>query len=203
MRPYDIKPSPNPRIPVDLKFFLTDDFYVKKPEQRTENTQTDELMGLGRVTTRVVERDGPMGTIVEYEPEQLYIPKKTGVDVYCQVENDELFDFDREVQPILDILVTKTLEQSVLELEEEQEIQNMVEFKKQYVKRQCKKNDEDWEQIIEVEMDKIEDKDKKLSDLKFIQLKQHNLGMKVKSHRIACSYLRDLLPQTLTSLEQR
>jgi hypothetical protein len=57
--------------------------------------------------------------VVLYEPEVTYVPKKTGVDVYCQVENDELFDFDFQVQPILNIIVTKSLEQAVLELEEE------------------------------------------------------------------------------------
>jgi hypothetical protein len=151
----------------------------------------------------VIERDGPLGRIVEYEPEQLYIPKKTGVDFFCQVENDDLFDFDREVLPILNVLVTKTLEQSVLELEEEQEIKNMMEFKEQYLQRKCKKNDDDWNEIIEVEMDKIYEKEKKLSDLEFVRLKQKTLRNKIKYHQVACNYLRDLLPQSLDSMEKR
>lgn len=156
------------------------------------------------MTTKVIKRKGKNGEeLVEYQPEQLYIPKKTGVDVYCQVENDELFDFDREVQPILDILVTKTLEQSVLELEEEHEIKNMEEFKKQYVDRKCKKNDDDWKEIIEVELDKIDEKEKIVSELNFIQLKQSTLQNKVKAHQIACDYLRDLIPASLDRLEYR
>ena len=36
---------------------------------------------------------------------------KTGVDAATQVEDGELFDFDAEVEPILEVLVGKTLEQ--------------------------------------------------------------------------------------------
>ena len=99
MRPYDIKPSAHPRIPIDLKFFLTDDFYIKKPELCNGEAQTDELIGAGPVETQeiTVKKKGFADGVVEYVPEQKYIPKKTGVDVYSQVENDQLFDFDREV----------------------------------------------------------------------------------------------------------
>lgn len=44
-----------------------------------------------------------------------------GVEVATQVEDHELFDFQLEVQPILQVLVGKTLEQSQLELREEDE----------------------------------------------------------------------------------
>ncbi len=37
------------------------------------------------------------------------MPKKTGVDVNTQVEDWELFAFDKEVLPIVDVIVTKTL----------------------------------------------------------------------------------------------
>lgn len=40
-----------------------------------------------------------------------YVPKKTGIDAATQVEDYELFNFDREVVPILDVIVSKTLEE--------------------------------------------------------------------------------------------
>lgn len=44
-----------------------------------------------------------------------------GVEVATQVEDHELFDFRLEVEPILQVIVGKTLEQSQLELREEDE----------------------------------------------------------------------------------
>lgn len=37
-----------------------------------------------------------------------FVPKKTGVDVCTQIEiSDKLFDLEKEVQPLLDVLVGK------------------------------------------------------------------------------------------------
>jgi len=47
----------------------------------------------------------------------LFWPEKTGVDVYTQIEDGELFNFDEEVEPILNCLLSKTLEQSRMEVE--------------------------------------------------------------------------------------
>ena len=85
----------------------------------------------------------------------------------------------------------------MLELEEEQEIENMIEFKKNYVKKKCQKSDQDWNDVVAVEMDKIEEKEKILSDLFYNSIKQNNLSNKVKSHSAACKYLRDLLPSSI------
>ena len=43
-------------------------------------------------------------------PSPSFIPKKIGIDAATQVEDYELFNFDIEVVPILDVIVTKTLE---------------------------------------------------------------------------------------------
>lgn len=106
MTPYDIKPSTNPRIEVNLDFFLTDHKNTIKPEQATTVCQTDEFH--------------------KRPPTPPYIPKKTGIDSATQVEDYELFDFDREVTPIVDVIITKTLEQSRLEIEQEEEIKKMI-----------------------------------------------------------------------------
>jgi hypothetical protein len=56
-----------------------------------------------------------------------YIPRKTGVDKFTQVEDQsELFVFDREVAPMLDVIVRKTLEQAIVEVEQEFEL-NMLQ----------------------------------------------------------------------------
>jgi len=62
------------------------------------------------------------------------VPRRTGVDVETQVWDNDLFLFEREVRPILDVLADKTLEQSLLELEEESELQNMKEWREEQAK---------------------------------------------------------------------
>ena len=48
-------------------------------------------------------------------------PLEAGVDVATQIEDSELFDFKLEVEPVLSVLVGKTLEQAHIELCEEDE----------------------------------------------------------------------------------
>ena len=60
------------------------------------------------------------------------MPKKTGIDKITQIGDYDLFDFDREVQPILNVLLTKSTEQAILEVEEETELQEIRKFKQEY-----------------------------------------------------------------------
>ena len=46
----------------------------------------------------------------------VYVPHKSGVDQETQIEDGELFDFEFEVEPILEVLVGKTLEQGLMEV---------------------------------------------------------------------------------------
>ena len=56
-------------------------------------------------------------------PSPLYIPQKSGLDVATQIYDGELFDFNIEVMPILDVIVGKTLEQALMEVNEENELE--------------------------------------------------------------------------------
>jgi len=55
------------------------------------------------------------------------MPKKTGVDKKTLVEDNELFIFDDEVEPILSVLCGKTLEVARMEVLEEEELREMRE----------------------------------------------------------------------------
>lgn len=54
-----------------------------------------------------------------------------------QIEDYDLFDYDGEVQPILNVLLTKTVEQALLEVEEETELEEIRAFKEDYQQRQA------------------------------------------------------------------
>ena len=56
-----------------------------------------------------------------------FMAKKRGVDKKTLVEDNELFLFDEEVEPILSVLCGKTLEVSRMEVLEEEELREMQE----------------------------------------------------------------------------
>ena len=59
---------------------------------------------------------------------------KTGVDKGCQIEDGDLFNFDEEVQPLVHIIVSKTLEESRREVLEEEELRHIREQQEKYQK---------------------------------------------------------------------
>ena len=113
--PYDLRPGPPARIEIDLTYYLTE-LNQSKSGKADVKVQTDQFIPL---------------------PESpKYVPKKTGIDKITQIEDYDLFDYDREVQPILNVLLTKTVEQSLLEVEEETELEEIRKFKTSYNQRQ-------------------------------------------------------------------
>lgn len=109
--PYDLRPGPPARIEVDLTFFLTEQNKTQ-PEEANVKIQTD-----------VFQPKPPTPT---------YVPKKTGIDKITQIGDFDLFDYDREVQPILNVLLTKTVEQALLEVEEETELEEIRKYRAEY-----------------------------------------------------------------------
>jgi hypothetical protein len=84
--------------------------------------QTDSY--LEELTERVVEFESETQTdfLLDRPQSPLFLPAKVGVDFGTQVLHGELFDFDREVEPVLEVLVGKTLEHGMMEVLEEEEL---------------------------------------------------------------------------------
>lgn len=55
-------------------------------------------------------------------PDVPYISSKAGIDVATETDVDELYNFDEEVQPILDALVEMTMKQALSEFMQEEEM---------------------------------------------------------------------------------
>ena len=84
--------------------------------------QTDEF--LEELTDRPIEVDAITQTIPELDrpSSPLFVPAKVGKDVETQIVQGDLFDFNVEVEPLLEVLVGKTMHVSMLELMQEEEI---------------------------------------------------------------------------------
>jgi hypothetical protein len=128
-----LRPGPPARIEVDLTYFLTEQGR-EKPREIEVRCQTDAFQ--------------------QKPASPKYIAKKTGIDKITQIEDYDLFDYDREVQPILNVLLTKSVEQALLEVEEETELEEIRKFKGEYHKRQQQAHDQ-WVQEVKHEVSRI------------------------------------------------
>lgn len=60
--------------------------------------------------------------LLDRPPTPLFVPRPSGVDAVTQVAEGDLFHFDFEVAPVLDVLVGKTLESALAEVLQEDEL---------------------------------------------------------------------------------
>jgi hypothetical protein len=116
-----------PDIPVPLEQYLV--------EQETPIATRDESEQTDVFRPKPIER--------EYYTRNL--PKKRGIDASTQIEpEDNLFDFDWEVEPLLNVLIGKTLELGLMEVEEEAELEAIREDKANYMAKRAQERDEQF-----------------------------------------------------------
>mmetsp|Transcript_17896 Transcript_17896/g.45439 ORF Transcript_17896/g.45439 Transcript_17896/m.45439 type:complete len:433 (-) Transcript_17896:238-1536(-) len=89
--------------------------------------------GEGSLTTNTIECQ-----TAEFLPKPRsprYVPHKTGIDRATQIDEDGpgLFDFDVEVAPLLDVIVCKTLDQALLEVNRESELAGLRKSKEAFL----------------------------------------------------------------------
>ncbi|XP_047429959.1 radial spoke head protein 3 homolog [Mugil cephalus] len=129
----------------------------------------------------------------------LFIPAKSGKDVETQIEEGELFDFDREVQPILEVLVGKTIEQSLLEVMEEEELACLRAQQRAF---QELRNNElaEVQRLQEQERRHTEEKERRIKQQKEVLKKEKEIAEKIAARAYTQQYLANLLPAVFTSL---
>lgn len=176
--PYDLKVGPPARIDVDLTYFLTDQ-NKEAPAEVDVKCQTNKI-------------ESP-------PPSPTYVPKKTGFDKPTQIEDYDLFDFDREVQPILNVLLTKTTEQSLLEVEEETELAEIRAYKHDYTQRQESLRS-NWEEEVKREIQRIKHKNKALKSASAKREQQIKTMHKLQCLQMSKKFLAGCMKGTLSGL---
>lgn len=85
--------------------------------------QTDDF--LEELTDRPIEIDAETQTqpFMDRPASPLFVRAKIGHDMETQIAPGDLFDFDLEVEPILEVLVGKTIHVAMLELMQEEELE--------------------------------------------------------------------------------
>jgi len=175
----------------------------KSPEavegRRHMDVQTE--LYLEELSDRVEEADVECQTdsFLDRPPSPLFVPAKTGVDIETQILEGDLFDFDVEVMPILEVLVGKTAEQSLLEVMEEEELANLRSQQRAF---QELRNAEYVEQqrLEEQERRHKEEKERRMKQQREILRKEKETSDKIAARAFAQSYLADLVPSVFGTL---
>uniref|UniRef100_A0A7S1UL06 Radial spoke protein 3 n=1 Tax=Phaeomonas parva TaxID=124430 RepID=A0A7S1UL06_9STRA len=169
------RPSTPPPVPGRVHMDIQTEEYVERLADRADEldaaTQTDAGM------------DKPIPV--------LFVPKKSGVDKETQILDGDLFDFDFEVAPVLEVLVVKTLENSMMEIMEEAELEAIRE---QQAAFEMERNAELAEvQRLEAAVQRrADEKHRRIEQKKAKQAELVAMKEKVESRGIAQGYMADL-----------
>jgi hypothetical protein len=164
------------------------------------DVQTDAY--LEELTERVVEFEAETQTdfLLDRPQSPLFLPAKVGVDCGTQVLGGELFDFDREVEPVLEVLVGKTLEHGIMEVLEEEELASI--RRRQALFEQTRHAELlDVQRMEAAEKRREEEKARRLAQEKARNDEQFAVFKKAHSRATARSYLSGLGRKCLDLLE--
>ncbi|XP_015672338.2 radial spoke head protein 3 homolog [Protobothrops mucrosquamatus] len=174
---------------------------IKDIEHRSD-VQTE--LYLEEILDRIIEVDMECQTdaFIKRLPSPVFIPQKTGIDVATQIEEGELFNFDIEVKPMLEVLVGKTLEQAFLEVMEEEDLSNLRAH--QYAYQELRNAElAEVQRLEENERRHREEKERRMEKEYEIQQKGAMVSKKVASRAFALQYLADLFPSVFFSLRNK
>lgn len=153
--------------------------------------QTDDY--LEELTDRPPESDMQTQTDImkDRPPSPLFMPVKSGIDKATQIDNGDLFDFNVEVEPILEVLLGKTLEQGMDEVLEEEELANIRAHKDRFEQLRNSKLAE--VQRLEAEAKRREEEKTRRFEQEKTRLEQEEEVMeKVAARGFAKHFLSDL-----------
>ncbi|XP_029656123.2 LOW QUALITY PROTEIN: radial spoke head protein 3 homolog [Octopus sinensis] len=156
-----------------------------------------------------IEAEIQTDTFIDRPKTPLFIPAKTGLDVTTQIYEGDLFDFDIEVVPILEVIVGKTIEQSLLEIMEEEELANLREQQRHFEElrsaelvEQQRLEEHDRRQKEEGLKQNLDCKENRISQQRATLLVEKETARKMAARALAKSYLTDLVPSVFDGLRK-
>ncbi|KAM4772664.1 radial spoke head protein 3 homolog [Rhinophrynus dorsalis] len=172
-----------------------------EPVEGRKHIDVQTELYLEELRDRVEEKDMECQTdaFLDRPPTPLFIPAKTGADVATQILEGELFDFDLEVKPMLEVLVGKTIEQALLEVMEEEELAQLREQQRAFEELRNAELAE-AQRLEEQERRHREEKERRKKQQREILLKEKETAEKIAARTFAQQYLADLIPSVFTSL---
>lgn len=167
------------RVEVPLHLYL-----IEQEEQKhtvTVSSQTDAFL--------------------EEPPSPKYIPAKRGNDMGAQVDVDEVFEYDKDVAPILEVVISKTMEQSLMEVRQEEELKSIARSKG-YLESKGTHRRQEAEKLEQQESEAMETKAKLRSVARARAAKEQDLQRKLASHIFADRYMGPITETTMGELDR-
>ncbi|XP_048457447.1 radial spoke head protein 3 homolog isoform X2 [Rhincodon typus] len=171
------------------------------PVEGRIHTEVQTELYLEELSDRIEEVDVDTQTDAFLDKPQtpLFIPGKTGKDVATQIEEGELFDFDIEVKPVLEVLVGKTIEQALLEVMEEEELANLRALQRDFEELRNAELAE-VQRMEEKERRHREEKKRRMAQQQGVLKKEKDTSDKIAARAFAQTYLADLIPTVFSTL---
>lgn len=156
------------------------------------------------LTDRVPEEEVGTQTdaLMDRPPTPIFVPKPSGVDAVTQIETADLFDFDFEVAPILEVLVGKTLENALLEVLQDDELEAIRERQEEYQAIRAAELAEVQRLEAEVKRRQLE-KMRRMQQEKERAAREEDVQKKVAAAAFARSYLVAMRSNVLERLRAR
>jgi len=177
--------------------------HTPEPVEGRKHIPVQTELYLEELSDRIEEVDVDVQTdaFLDRPPSPLFIPAKTGIDVATQILDGDLFDFNTEVKPILEVLVGKTIEQSLIEVMEEEELAALRKQQREF---------EELRNAEKVEQQRLEEQERRLREEKHRRMKQaadvlrleRETAEKLAAKAFAKSYLADLVPSVFNNLRE-
>ena len=176
----DTPPAADGRKHIDVQTEQYLEELIDRPIEADTETQTDAFM--------------------DQLPAPIFIPMKTGVDVETQIYDGDLFDFDAEVDPILEVLVGKTLEQSMMEVVEEEELANMRAHQEHF--EQIRNSElAETQRLEEAEKRRFEEKERRVGQEQERVERERQVAEKVAARVFAKGFLSELHSSVVGNLK--
>ncbi|XP_053524676.1 radial spoke head protein 3 homolog [Artibeus jamaicensis] len=175
--------------------------WTPEPVEGRKHVDVQTELYLEEIADRVIEVDMECQTdaFLDRPPTPLFVPAKTGRDVATEILEGELFDFDLEVRPMLEVLIGKTIEQSLLEVMEEEELANLRVSQNVYEELRNVELAE-VQRLEEQERRHRQEKERRKQQQWEVVQKHKQTAEKIAARAFAQRYLSDLLPSVFGSL---
>lgn len=156
---------------------------------------------LEEITERIEEADYGSQTdaFLDRPSTPLFVPVKTGDDATTQVLIGDLFNFNLEVKPILEVIVAKTVEQSLIEVLEEEELANLRKQQsasEEIINTEVAEQQRLEEQVRRHQEEKVRRKEQQTKVL----LLEKETAEKIAARIFALTYMADLVPTVFGAL---
>lgn len=157
---------------------------------------------LEEILDRPIERSAECQTdlYLNLVPEAPFIPTKNGIDASTHIEEGDLFDFDVEVEPILDTLISVTVQHALEEVIHEEQMADLRREKERYLAIR----EAEMAELRRLEANEIRLTSEKKRRERFEQI-AHDLELELRDNISAAKLLEghvaQLLPEILDAIQ--